>query len=239
MLRRQTPTRLLSQGVIGHEVQAHLALAVGLKIAKFRIECHTPLAHDGGAEGGIAVGCNVPVVRRSYFNAADSINANQRGQKARLTLIVERKSERGRCQDGYILEAKLQVFGLNAVVFFIDLQAGRFQNPFGQPAGALNAAASGVSRIANDGALRVNELYFCGLTMPATFEQGVFGLQKFALKRVCLQTQSRALEGIAFSRDLHAALCTQGVLRLVVFNSLRPHRQALFAKQHASVNHQV
>ena len=80
MLRRQTPTRLVSQGIIGHEVQAHLSLAVGLKIAKFRIERYAPFAHDRGAEGGIAIGCNVPVVRRSYLNAADSINANQRGQ---------------------------------------------------------------------------------------------------------------------------------------------------------------
>ena len=123
----------------------------------------------------------------------------------------------------------MQVFGLNTVVFFIDLQACGFQYPLGQPAGALNAAASGVSGIADDGALRIKELYFRGLTMPATFEQRVFRLQKLALKRVGLQIQRRALEGVAFSRDLHPALGLQGVLRLVVFNAVRPHGQALFA----------
>jgi hypothetical protein len=103
----------------------------------------------------------------------------------------------------------------------------------------LNAAASGVSGIADDGALRIKELYFRGLTMPATFEQLVLRLQKLALKRVGLQIQRRALEGVAFSRDLHPALGLQGVLRLVVFNAVRPHGQALFAQQHIAFNDQV
>ena len=125
----------------------------------------------------------------------------------------------------------MQVLGLNGVVFFIHLKAGRFEHPFRQPARAWQARAGGVGRIANDGALLIDELNFRSLAMAATFEQGVVSLRKFALKGVRLQDQGAALKCIAISIDFDTTGGFQGVLRLIVFNALGLHSQALLAQQ--------
>ena len=177
------------------------------------------------------MGRNVPIIRRRDLDTADRVDANQWRQQARLPGAVQWKSQRGCSQNGHIFEAKLQVLGLDGVVFFIHLKAGRFEHPFGQPAGAWQARAGGVGRIANDGTLLIDELNVRSLAMAATFEQGVVSLQKMALKGVRLQDQGTALESIAFSIDLDIAGGFQGVLRLIVLNALRLHSQALLAQQ--------
>ena len=81
------PAIAFAQAVVGHVVEGEVAAEVPLQVTKFGPQIHPALAHEGGGEGGIAVGGNVPVVGQAHFKTADAVDANGGRQQAGFALV--------------------------------------------------------------------------------------------------------------------------------------------------------
>ena len=191
------------------------------------------------SDGGIAVGCNVKVIRLSHFNAVDRVNAEQWWQQAGFAFIGQWQADGGRSKDGYILKAHLNAIGLDARLFFVNGQLCGFQQPFGQPLGARGTPACRVVGLANDGALVVHKFDFGGLTVTPTAVQLEVRFFKGALKAVDLELQSWAAENTGRRADTHVACGIHHVLRLVVVQPIGSQRQPWPSDAGLTFNHQV
>jgi hypothetical protein len=88
-----------------------------------------PLAEQTGRDGGVVVGCDIPVIGRFYYQAIVTGGAERRREKSRFALVVEREVEERQIEYGDILEKDRRVAGRADLSDAVQLQFLGAQEP--------------------------------------------------------------------------------------------------------------
>ena len=200
------PAVAVTQPVVGHVAQVQVAVVVALQVTKLRAQHDAALAHHGRGDGGIAVGCDVPVIGLGILHAADAVDTDGGRQQPGLAPIRQRKTHHRHRQDGHALELEHRVVGDAGVGGAIQLHALGLQHPVRCPAGTVVALAGGVGGFVDGRTLAAEKLHALRIAVALGVQKLVRGLGEIALESIDLQLQLRALVDVATPVDVHIAL---------------------------------
>ena len=223
--------------VVGQAVELDAASIAALEIAELGQQRGATPRQDGGRDGRVAVGRNVPVVRHSHFQTALGVQVDRRRQPARLAVVGERKAHHRKAEDRHAEETQHRPFGDAFVGLEVDAHTVGREQPVGI-ARAI-ARAAGVGGVHRRRARRVDELEALRSTARAGAPQRELRLQKEALEALQLQLQFRAPVVVAVAADAHVAFGVGTVLRAVVGDSIGTDHRAGAAELHLAFGHRI
>ena len=171
-----------------------LAGIARLEIAELGVEARAAARALRGREGRIAVGRDVPIVGDRRLEAAAAVEADAGRQKARLALVIERKAQYRRGQDGNAVKAQHRAVGDAFVGLVVDVDAAGLEDP--GRVGVFGGAAR-IRGVERGRALVVDELDPRRLAAGAGAGEAIGRATKEALEALDLELQLRAEEDIA------------------------------------------
>ena len=176
------PAVRTAQLVRRHVIGPHRAAVGRLQVAELSAQVHATQGHQGGGDGGIPVGCNVPVVGNDHFGAIDVVHPDGRRQHTGLALVAQRKTDCRHRQNGHPLEAQHRARGNPDILIVVQRDGGGAQYPVGQPARSRQAAAGGVGRVVDDGMAFIQKVDTVRLAMGIVLQKLVARLVEKTFK---------------------------------------------------------
>ena len=214
------PTAGAAQLVIRHVVGPQLTRVIRFLVTKLAAQIDAAFAHERRQKCRIAVGSDVPVVRRVDLNAVDVVHAYRRRQEAGLSFVAERKTERWHHQQRQLHERQQDALRLAHFLFIVNADAGRAQQPGRHPGRAGQTATGGECAVADQRAVLIHEIHAFGFAVPLVLQETVTRIEKEALERLHLEIQRRAFVHVTRAVDAHIAACLGKILGLVVVEPL-------------------
>ena len=216
MLATEAPAHPVAQAVGGHHVGADLAFVGWLQVAELAAHIGPPLGHERGAQGGIAVGGDVPVVRLHVGHAIAAVEPDGGWQQAGLALFRQREGDVRNGQHRDALELQHRVFGRAHLFLVVDADGGGAQHPVGLPAFFVATFAGGVGAVVHHGAVAVHKVHPRRVSMRLRGQEAVARVAEEALEGLHPQLQRRAFVDVAGAVDAHLAVGFGQVLGHVV-----------------------
>ena len=239
LVDRGPPAVGAAQFVAGHVVGAQHSRVRGFQVTKFPAQIHATRRHQRGRDGGIALGCNVPVVRDTELRAVDAVGTNRGGQHARFALVAQRETDGRYRQDGHVLETQVGPVGNAHILATVEFNVCGLEHPVRHPPGTGFAPTGGVGGVVDHGGVGIHKIGAAGLAMGIALQKLVTRLDEKTLKGLHLEFQQWTFKHIAAAVDAHIAAGLGAVSGAVVLQPVRLDDSAGFTQFGLTFDHRL